>query len=203
MRAALVLGLWLLALPALAAGKQPARNDSESAARTAFTDGRYADALAGYQKLYDDTHHPTYLRNVGRCQQMLKQPDAAIAAFREYLRISPDLPATARDQVEGFIRDMQELKRQRAEASAPPAHENTPPAPSTSFERPASAPAETRPPYVSDSPAVEKKERHGWLWATGGAVAVAAGVLAVVLLSRGPRSACPDCTLPTVRIDTR
>jgi tetratricopeptide (TPR) repeat protein len=203
--AALVLGAWLLALPALAAPKPHAGNDAESEARAAFSQGRYADALAGYQRLYDDTRHPTYLRNVGRCQQMLKDPDRAIASFREYLRISPELSQTARDEVEGFIRDMQELKRQRGEAASPkatrppPKLDLPPPQPraggvDATIARPADHASDHSSDHASD---------HTWAWAAGGGALVAAGVVVAVLLLQGPKTACPSCTLPKVSIDTR
>jgi hypothetical protein len=204
MRAALVLGLVLLALPAQAAGK-PARPDPDSEARAAFTAGHYADALARYRKLYDDTHHPTYLRNVGRCQQMLKDPDAAIASFREYLRFSPELPATARDEVEGFIRDMQELKRQRADSEAARAPETKAPRiPVPEPERSGVAIDTTRAGFVQAGSSPEPPPpHHTWPWLVGGALVVAAGAVTAVLLLQSPKSACPTCTLPKISIDAR
>ena len=63
--------------------------DPEEEARAAFGAGHYVEALALYQQLYRQTGHPTYLRNVGRCQQMLEEPTPALQSFREYLRIAP------------------------------------------------------------------------------------------------------------------
>jgi tetratricopeptide (TPR) repeat protein len=210
MRAAAVLGLLLLALSAPAQAAPAAHPEGEPEARAAFVAGHYAEALARYQKLYDDTHHPTYLRNLGRCHQMLKDPDPAIASFREYLRIAPNLPATARDEVEGYIRDMQELKRQRGEAVTPAIVSGTvggfpnPPAMGSGVR---SSPAPDAIPPVAHldaaPPAPPPPSKHTWPWIAGGALVVAAGVVTAVLLSQSPPSACSTCTLPKVSIDTR
>jgi hypothetical protein len=210
MRAAIVVGVWLLALPALGAGPvapkiaAAPKADADAEARADFTAGRYADALVRYERLYADTHHPTYLRNIGRCHQMLEEPEAAIANLREYLRVASSLSPGARTEVEGFIREMEDLKRRRADEAATRAG-----APAPRPEPPA-APAPPPPDHrgadfetgIATRPAAPPPG-HGWVWAAGGAVVVAAGVVAAVLLLRSPRSACPDCTLPTVRIDAR
>jgi tetratricopeptide (TPR) repeat protein len=177
---------------------------TEEKARQSFTAGKYPDALLLYEKLYLDTGHPTYLRNVGRCYQMLKDPERAITAFREYLRISEDLQASARADVEGFIREMEDLqRRQREEAAAaspaprplpavrPPAADH----PGATFERTSA---------LQGAPDRSDEKSHTWIWIAGGAVAVAAAAVAsVFLLRRDPQSPCPECTLPTVRVDTR
>ena len=62
-------------------------------ARACSSSSRYADALAIYTHLYARTHHPTYLRNTGRCHQMLREPEPAIAVFPRYLHDAHDLPA--------------------------------------------------------------------------------------------------------------
>src|SRR6185436_6126638 len=89
-------------------------------ARQEFAAGRYAAALEMFAQLYAETLHPTYLRNIGRCHQELGDPDKAIASFRQYLAKAKDVKPSERQEVEGFIRDMEELKRKRAEATAPP-----------------------------------------------------------------------------------
>jgi tetratricopeptide (TPR) repeat protein len=166
--------------------------DPEGQARAAFTSGHYQEALSLYEQLFRDTGHPTYLRNLGRCHQMLKQPEPAIARFREYLHMVPNAPASTRAEVEGFIAEMEGLRRQQEAAR------HTPPPP--------------RPPGASfgeDNRLVEIPPRHGetsshpWLWVAAGAAVAAAGVTLALLLSRPAPSACPECTLPSIRIDTR
>ena len=182
------------------AGAQPPPADSEQAqrelaARQAFVAGRYSEALELFARLYADTQHPTYLRNVGRCYQRMKQPEKAIDSFRDYLRIAHP-PPEARAEVEGFIAEMEALERQqRAQRDAPaPA----PPRPSTS--------AALDEALVRRAPEPPPPSRT-WLWVGGGAVLVAAAAVTAFLLLRpttvGTACAPHDCTLPTTRVDTR
>src|SRR6185369_18035162 len=97
-----------LGTPARAPAQQ--QKSEEVRARELFVFGRYAEALAIYGKLYAETAHPTYLRNVGRCYQNLGEADKAIASFREYLRQATDTPPDQRAKIEGYIREMEELK---------------------------------------------------------------------------------------------
>jgi hypothetical protein len=60
---------------------------------------------------------PLYLRNIGRCYQKLKNPDKSIDAFKEYLRRAK-VKSRERDEVNGFIKEMEDLKAQQA--AAPP-----------------------------------------------------------------------------------
>jgi tetratricopeptide (TPR) repeat protein len=93
-------------------------------ARTLFAAGEYQQAVEVYARLYAETLHPTYLRNVGRCQQNLGQPDRAIASFREYLRKARGVDRQGRAEIEGYIREMEALAQRRAAApvaAAPPA----------------------------------------------------------------------------------
>jgi tetratricopeptide (TPR) repeat protein len=164
--------------------------DPETQARGAFASGQYQQALSLYEKLFLDTGHPTYLRNLGRCHQMLKQPEPAIARFREYLSMVPDAPAATRAEVQGFIAQMEQLRRQQQAERAPP-----PPPPGARFGEDVRA--------VQAPPRADEGRGHTWVWVAAGVVVAAAGVTAALLLSRPAPSACPECTLPTVRIDTR
>ena len=83
-RAVLVVALVRCVAPALAAPAK-AISPRELEAREAFVTGEYRRALGLFGKLYAETLHPTYLRNVGRCHQMLGDADKAINTFREYL----------------------------------------------------------------------------------------------------------------------
>jgi len=51
------------------------QDERDVRARELFGLGKYAEALVLFCKLYADTTHPTYLRNVGRCYQNLGQAD--------------------------------------------------------------------------------------------------------------------------------
>ena len=160
------------------------RDDREARAREAFALGRYAEAMELYGKLYAETAHPTYLRNIGRCHQNMGEPDKAISSFREYLRQAQarGLPAEQRTQVEGYIREMEELKarqeRQRRDMQRPAAA-SSPPATSGPARRGDGAPAAdvaARPARVSRQPDGTRRI-VGLSIAGAGAVGVAVGAV--------------------------
>jgi hypothetical protein len=108
------------ALPSRAAAAPDAR---EIQAREDFAAGRYQKALDIFARLYAETLHPNYLRNIGRCYQNLGEPDRAISSFRDYERKAKALSSEERAEIDGYIREMQELKRQRESGAAQPAGE--------------------------------------------------------------------------------
>lgn len=187
----LALGLWIglvsVAIGAAAPGRAVAAVDSrEMQAREDFGAGRYQQALDGFVKLYAEKLHPTYLRNIGRCYQNLGDPDKAISSFREYLRKAKGLRADDRAEVEGYIKEMEDLKKQREAASATP-----PPPPVAKPIEPIATPVvtppprETRPaltltePPAGSMPPVEQATpvyKTWWFWTIIGVVAVGAGL---------------------------
>jgi tetratricopeptide (TPR) repeat protein len=179
----------LLLLTAFSALARAADDESpELRARTYFAAARYKEALEIYARLYAETLHPTYLRNIGRCYQGLRDPDKAISSFQEYLRKASNLSAAQQAEIEKYIAEMEQLKRSQATEAAPPA-----PAPPPPALAPTPAPATASPPLV-DSPAVVTQRApdaesaplytRWWFWATVAAVA-AAGVTTALLLSSG------------------
>jgi tetratricopeptide (TPR) repeat protein len=179
----LVLGLVLLVAGRAVAAADPRELD----ARKEFAAGRYEAALDIFAKLYAETLHPVYLRNVARCYQNLKQPDRAITSFREYLRKAKNVTPADRAEVEGYIKEMEDLQKQQEAAAAakPPAN---PVAPVTPL--PASAPPPPqadRPPavVVQAAPAAAPSQESSpiyarwWFWAAvAGVVAAGVGVAA-------------------------
>jgi tetratricopeptide (TPR) repeat protein len=173
--------LVLFAMSFQAPARAAADENPELRARTYFAAAKYQEALDIYAGLYAETLHPTYLRNIGRCYQMLGDPDKAISSFQEYLRKARDLSREQRAEIEGYIAEMEQMKRARVAAVVPPAPAPAPP-PATSS------------PALLDSPAVVTKRTsesepdpfytRWWFWATVAGVA-AAGVIGVVLLSGG------------------
>lgn len=162
-----------LARPAAAAEDDSA---AERQARTYYVAGEYKQALDIYARLYVETNHPTYLRNVGRCQQKLGEADQAIASFREYLQKAKDLSADQRAEIEGYIAEMQQLKRSKATASTPLAA----PEPSGAAPPLVAAPAvvvtggdESAPPFYT----------RAWFWIAV-AVVVAGAATTAFLLTR-------------------
>lgn len=207
----------LLVVVNLLAGQARAADPRETRALELYAAGDFGAAREIFAKLFAETKHPTYLRNIGRCYQNLREPARAIAAFKEYLRLAKNLSRAKRVEVEGFIAEMEDLERklaaeQRAkalaEAEAPPANE---PKPGTA---PPVAPRLSPPPPPQPS-AVDLKAtaepapsrsllRKGWFWTLVGVVA-AGGAAALVMASRGGGASpvCPDCSFPTTPVPTR
>ena len=162
---------------ALAAGDEGA----ELKARTHFAAGEYKEALEIYARLYAETMHPTYLRNIARCHQNLGNPDKAISSFREYLRKARDLPPDQRAEIEGYIAEMEQLKQSKTAAPAPAAP------PAAAPPAPEASPALVGPPTVTASGGHEDDGgpfyTRVWFWAVVAGVA-AAGVATAFLLTR-------------------
>jgi len=182
--AALVMvGLLAQTSPSEAAPKS--KDSRELSAREAFATGHYEEAIELYGRLYAEKLHPTYLRNIGRCYQKLKEPEKAIDSFRDYLSRAKNLSANERKEIDGYIADMEALKdRQAAEKSAkPPARTgeeaaSAPLAPPVRNLQPAQPASETQllantPDRAPESPPFYKR---GWFWG------VAAGVVAVAVV---------------------
>jgi tetratricopeptide (TPR) repeat protein len=105
--------------PRIVAGAEAASVDPrELAAREAFAAGRYRDSVDLFARLYAERPHPNYLHNIGRCYQNLREPERAIASFREFLRKAENLTPETRAQVEDYIREMDALVESRAQESA-------------------------------------------------------------------------------------
>jgi tetratricopeptide (TPR) repeat protein len=164
-----------------AAQAAPKHTDKrEIEARQAFAAGQYQDALDLYAQLYADKVHPTYLRNIGRCYQNMRQPEKAINAFHDYLRQAKDLTPAERNEVDGYISEMEALRKEQAAATTTAATTPTPPtvplvppvdpdahtgAAAVQIDQPlAPAPSEPTPFY-----------KKAWFWSVVG-VAVVGGV---------------------------
>ena len=189
----------------------------EMTAREAFAAGRYQDALDVFVKLYAEKLHPNYLRNIARCYQNLGQAERAISSFREYLRKARKLTPAERAEVQGYIAEMEQLKRTQASqegtgagasadpasktpaAAAPPAAGAPAPKAVVLVERevpprPAASPALD----LSAHPAPEKAPEPSpvytrwWFWAIVGGVVVAGvgGAAAAGLFTRKVDGPC-------------
>lgn len=139
------------ASPATSASQRQARGD---AAARAFIMGKYDEALTIYSELYIASDgRPEYLRNIGRCQQKLKQHDAAIDTFRDYLRRMKRMSNEERREVQGFISESETARLNQSNAAqgggSPPAV-SPPPTAVAPSPPPAAAPP---PPAATPSPA--------------------------------------------------
>ena len=192
---------------ALAADKQI--NQLEMKARESFAAGRYDEALQTFAKLYAETLHPVYLRNIGRCHQKMREPDKAIDAFQDYLaktKTGKDkISADERTEIEGYIKDMETLRD--APTAKPPEPVAAPVQPLNGnpngtttaapiLAQPAPQPTGSSNPtmLVSTPPAPEESHpfyTRWWFWTGVGAVVVGGVVAAVVLSGGSTRDACP------------
>ena len=179
---ALTVAVLLLALASPSAAVAAGDEGAELKARTHFAAGEYKEALEIYARLYAETMHPTYLRNIARCHQNLGNPDRAISSFREYLRKARDLSPDQRAEIEGYIAEMEQLKQSKttAPATAPPA---TPPP--TAPPPADSSPALVGPPTVTAS-GTRDDEGGGfytrwWFWTIVAGVAIGGAVTAFLL----------------------
>ena len=156
------------------------KDKREIAAREAFAEGRYQDALDIFAKLYAEKLHPTYLRNIGRCYQNLKEPDKAINAFRDYIRQGKDITAAEEKEVEGYIAEMEALKKkqqdeQAARALPPPVPIPLPtPKPEDDPNRSAAGAVVFTDKPAEPTPAPSQPfYTRGWFWGVVGVVVVA------------------------------
>jgi len=213
-RALLASVLLVVAVSVVPAAPARAETDKrEVKARQLFAVGKYAEALEIFGNLYAETLHPTYLRNVGRCYQNLGEPDKAISSFSEYLRQFKNITPAQREQVEGYVREMEELKRKRqkeAEAREAPSEpkgdagkKGAPPklaapdpdaSPRTRASKPLVAGADPDAQVTRKAKGGDDKESspfytRWWFW-TAAAALIGGGVATVVLLR--PRT--PDVT---------
>jgi hypothetical protein len=208
-RAFLVAATLLLAgSGALAADKA---SPLEMKAREAFAAGRYDEALQTFAKLYAETLHPVYLRNIGRCHQKMREPQKAIDAFKDYLAKSPKsgkdkVTPEERTEIEGYIKEMEALRDSSAPANTPPPPPVQPVQPIQPVQTNPPPPAVTPPPgdpsnappaatLTATAPPPSGDESHPvytrwWFWTIVG-VAVVGGVVAAVALSSGGKPDCP------------
>ena len=99
--------------PAAFAAKD-SEKQAELKARQAFAASRYDEAIEIFAQLYAETLNPIYLRNIGRCHQKKREPEKAIDAFQDYLAKGKSITAGERKEIQGYIKDMEELRDEQA-----------------------------------------------------------------------------------------
>ncbi len=180
----------------LGAARVSAATDArELKAREEFAGGRFQDALDIFARLYAESLHPNYLRNIARCYQKLGQPNRAIDSFRDYLQKAKDVTPDERKEVDGYIKEMEDLKRQQAAAHPAAAPAALPAAP-----EPAAAPASgasvvvVNNPPASSAPEETPIYSKWWFWTLIGGAAIAAGVgiaAAAGVFTKTQNAPCP------------
>jgi hypothetical protein len=181
-------------------------NQLEIKGREAFAAGRYDEAIDTFAKLYAKTLNPVYLRNIGRCFQQKREPDAAIDKFRDYLSKTKTgkykTSTDERAEIDGYIKEMEALRDEQAKAAAVPAPVQPLPtaAPVTTTMPAAPAPTATQPTAaLVAQPTPAEGESHPiytrwWFWTIIGVVVVGGAVAAVAASSSGGTSkpSCPS-----------
>ena len=126
----------------------------ELEARADFAAARYQKAIDTFAQLFADTADPLYLRNIGRCYQKMKRPQEAIDTFQEYLLKGRNLSKRERQEIDGYIKEMQALKASEAPPPAPsPAASSAPPPAAAA----ASAPGLPNAPRTEPTPASARR----------------------------------------------
>jgi hypothetical protein len=174
---------------------------SEMKAREAFAAGRYDEALELFAKLYAETLHPVYLRNIGRCHQKMREPQKAIDAFQDYITKSKKLAPDERQEIDGYIKEMEALRDEQARAAAATNATTAPPPPITTPVLTASAPPPpeatsgalvlTSSPGSGGAPERTPVYKRWWFW-TALVVVAAGGTAAALVLAKGG-TIRPDC----------
>jgi tetratricopeptide (TPR) repeat protein len=217
-RAFALVAVGLALAGALGAAPAHAAPTLEVRARTAFIAGRYDEAVELYSRLYGESLHPVYLRNLGRCHQKLGNAERATEFFEQYLKQEPSIKEDERQEILGYIQDMRELKaaqKRSGLAQTPPergtqpgaaqagggtkradAAAASPPGPLPSSAPPVTASSRPSPVVGSLSTAADAEGarpiyQQWWLW-TGIGV-VAAGVATALLISRPETRSRPPC----------
>jgi hypothetical protein len=198
--------------PARAFAANAADHEMEMKARESFAAGRFDEALQTFAKLYAETLHPVYLRNIGRCHQKLREPQKSIDSFRDYLAKAKNVSPQEQAEIEGYIREMQALQAAQTQpgvgaggpASAPSS--DHPPGPPSLVPGPVvqEGPATSPPPGATLGPASSGEGTPSasapfysrwWFWTAAGVV-VAGGVVAAFALSGGAsRPPCPTAAV--------
>ncbi|MGC4120355.1 MAG: hypothetical protein QM765_38395 [Myxococcales bacterium] len=112
-----------LSAPALAAGRaaDPAEEEAKAEfkkGQTAYTLGRFNDALASYSKAYELKPLAPFLFNIAQCHRQLADYERAVFFYRRYLDSAPKGDKNAA-MVKGLLEDSEKkLAEQKSRADA-------------------------------------------------------------------------------------
>jgi tetratricopeptide (TPR) repeat protein len=210
--AAAVVGvLWLVLVPAVAAGEGAAVDTAEAKKHYAlgvrhYDLAEYDKALVEFREAYRAADDPAFLFNIAQCYRKLGDRQEAATFYRTYLRRAPN--AANRGEIQKRIA---ELEREIAAAAR-----QQPPPPATATAAPpsggepsrdqasllAAPPPPSAPAAVITAPADEPAAppstsvyHKAWFWVA--VAAVAGGAATAVILSRSHHDTqqpfCPDC----------
>jgi tetratricopeptide (TPR) repeat protein len=150
------------------------------AGRTAFSAGRFVDALAHFQSAYDLSHRAVLLYNIGQCHDRLRHDTEALAAFEGYLEAIPDAPQ--RGEVESRIAILREATARSATTATTETQTET----ETEVTPPVVTPPDEPPQSEAAAPVAESHDAGAGPWVllgVGAAVAIAGAILVGVAFS--------------------
>jgi hypothetical protein len=110
--------VWSLGVTTVAFAAKDSDKQAELKARQAFAASRYDEAIEIFAQLYAETLNPIYVRNIGRCHQKKREPEKAIDAFQDYLAKGKSITPTERREIQGYIKDMEQLRDDQAKERA-------------------------------------------------------------------------------------
>lgn len=169
-------------------GERDAAHDEEararfSAARLAYADGRFDDALEGFKRAYELSGRAGLLFNIGSALDRLRRDQEALEAYEAYLEKVPDADNKR------FIESRIKLLRERIADEDQRTAEREVPTPQQAASGSPSAVAASTGQEPRDTG--ERRVVSRWWFWTGVAAVVAAGVLTGVLVSRSSSSSDP------------
>jgi len=104
--------------PALAAGLSDQEETDGSTALRLYKEGRYEDAAKIFVAL--SVAHPdmlVFIRNTGACYYYLHRVEPALSSLREYLMRNKDISPDERAEVQGWITELEQIRRTTAGAA--------------------------------------------------------------------------------------
>ncbi len=178
-----------------------------------YDEGKYVEALDGFQSAYARRQMPWLMLNIGRTLQRLGRAQEAITYYERYKKAELNIDAATLDRVNKYIEQAKALLD-----SSPPEQPTTPPPvkPPVGTGEPTTDPANPPPPTTTPqltpqptaaattSPALDKPTpvyKKWWFWTIIGVVVVG-GVAAGVGAAAATRSPPAEPFLPTDPIFT-
>lgn len=159
--AVVVAGL-IASAPAVADSVSIAKQHFEAGTK-AYDLGHYDEAVKEYEAAYRAKDDPALLFNIGQAYRGLGDAQAAIRAFRSYLRRLPDAPNRA--EVESRIVELQKVADEQARSKEKPPQGTLPPSPPTIIVQ--QVPTQTTRPATTDELHAARTKRIAGL-AVGG-----------------------------------
>ena len=141
-----------------------------------YDEGRYEEALAGFQGAYSRRQMPWLLLNIGRTVQRLGRPKEAISYYERYKKADPNIDPETERRVNKYIEQAQALLET---TPAQPDLTVTNPQPTTTPPTsPVAQPLDLTPPKPKpeDVPPPVPVYKKWWFWTIIGGVVVAGAV---------------------------